>query len=263
MRRLLLTFLCFFILGKHHPLTAQVQARHAMVVSADSHATIAGVEVLRAGGNAIDAAVAVAFTLAVTYPEAGNIGGGGFMLIRRANGATNFIDFRERAPSNATRTMFLDSAGNVVPGKSEIGVVAAGVPGTVAGLLYALERYGTKSREQILKEAIRLAQQGFLVSDRQAASFDRHAVEFRRFPSTSRVFLKGGQPYRSGERFVQSDLASTLERIRVSGYDGFYGGVTANLIVDEVSRGGGMISPSDLTTYSVIEREPISARYRG
>jgi gamma-glutamyltranspeptidase / glutathione hydrolase len=240
-----------------------IRAKHGMVVSADSLATAAGVEVLRRGGNAIDAAVAVGFALAVTFPEAGNIGGGGFMLIRLANGASTMIDFREKAPADATRDMYLDSVGNPVAEKSLFGPLAAAVPGTVAGLLDALNRYGTKSRSEVMTRSIELAAQGFPVSRRQGASFDSAFADFSRFESTRRVFAPDGKLYEEGNVLRQPDLARTLTAIRDIGDRGFYEGVTAQRIVAEMQRGGGIISLHDLATYRAIERKPVRGSYRG
>ena len=240
-----------------------IRARHGMVVSAESLATAAGVEMLKRGGNAIDAAVAVGFSLAVTFPEAGNIGGGGFMLIRLASGATTMIDFREKAPAAATRNMYLDSAGNPVAGKSLLGPLAAAVPGTVAGLLHALSRYGTKSRSEVMSRAIELAAEGFPVSRRQAASFDSVLADFSRFESTRRAFTRDGKPFQEGSVLRQADLARTLAAIRDIGDRGFYEGETAQRIAAEMQRGGGIISLHDLATYRAIERKPVHGSYRG
>ncbi|MBI5471770.1 MAG: gamma-glutamyltransferase [Ignavibacteriae bacterium] len=240
-----------------------VKAKHGMVVSAESLATRAGVEVLKNGGNAIDAAVAVGFTLAVTFPEAGNIGGGGFMLIRLPNGKCTMIDFREKAPGKAARTMYLDSAGNFVSQKSEYGPLAAGVPGSVAGLLYALEKYGTASRAQVLARPIEIAERGLIVSERLAAGFKESLEEFAAYPSTMRAFTKNGVPFHEGELFLQPELAYTLREIREKGRDGFYKGDIAAKIVAEMHRGGGIMTMDDLAAYRAIEREPVRGTYRG
>lgn len=180
-----------------------IRAKHGMVVSAESVATAAGLEVLKQGGNAIDAAVAVGFTLAVTYPEAGNIGGGGFMIIRLANGRSTMIDFREKAPSAARRDMYLDSVGIPIPDGSLLGPLSAAVPGTVGGFLYSLEKYGTMPRKQVMARSIDIAKRGFPVSLRQAASFDTNLVDFNRFPSTRRVFTRNGVSIKEGDIFRQ------------------------------------------------------------
>ena len=240
-----------------------IRARHGMVVSAESLATSAGVEVLKHGGNAIDAAVAVGFTLAVTYPEAGNIGGGGFMLIRLANGANTMIDFREMAPAGATRTMFVDSLGNPVSQRSLVGPLAAAVPGTVAGLLHALNRYGTKARSEVMARAIEIAEQGFPVSRRQSASFKSMAADLNRFESTRKVTTCNGLAYEDGAILRQHDLAGALIAIREEGERGFYEGKTAQRIVAEMRRGGGIISLNDLSSYRAKERTPVTGSYRG
>ncbi|MDL1894447.1 hypothetical protein FBQ87_16405, partial [Sphingobacteriales bacterium CHB3] len=207
-----------------------VSAKNGMVVSAESLATQAGVDILKNGGNAIDAAIAVGFTLAVTYPEAGNIGGGGFMLIRLANSTTTMIDFREKAPAKASRNMYLDSNGNVIPMKSELGPLAAGVPGTVAGYLHALEKYGTLSRQRVIAPAIEAAVKGFPLSERFVESLKQSMKEFSAFPSTMNAFTKKGTPYEKGEILRQPDLANTLRNISAFGVDGFYRGYIAELI---------------------------------
>ncbi len=240
-----------------------VKAKNGMVVSAESLATQAGVDVLKAGGNAIDAAVAVGFTLAVTFPEAGNIGGGGFMLIRLANGKTTMIDFREKAPGKATRDMYLDASGNAIAGKSEDGPFAAGVPGSVAGYMYALEKYGTTKRERVLSEAIRIAEKGFVVSERIAEGFKDALREFAGFPSTLKTFTRNGKSYAEGELFRQPDLANTLKAISARGRDGFYKGAVAEKIAAEMHRSGGIITQDDLVKYEAAEREPLEGTYRG
>jgi gamma-glutamyltranspeptidase/glutathione hydrolase len=256
----LILFCCEYTVGASR---TPIRARHGMVVSAESLATAAGVEVLKRGGNAIDAAVAVGFVLAVTFPEAGNIGGGGFMLIRLANGTSTMIDFREKAPAAASRNMYLDSVGNPVAEKSLLGPLAAAVPGTVAGLLHSLNAYGTKSRSEVMAQAIELAALGFPVSRRLAASFDSVFAGFSRFESTRKVFIPDGKPYKEGSVLRQPDLARTLTAIRDIGDRGFYEGETAHRIVAEMQRGGGIISLHDLATYRAIERTPVKGSYRG
>lgn len=240
-----------------------VSAKNGMVVSAESLATQAGVDILKNGGNAIDAAIAVGFTLAVTYPEAGNIGGGGFMLIRLANSTTTMIDFREKAPAKASRNMYLDSNGNVIPMKSELGPLAAGVPGTVAGYLHALEKYGTLSRQRVIAPAIEAAVKGFPLSERFVESLKQSMKEFSAFPSTMNAFTKKGTPYEKGEILRQPDLANTLRNISAFGVDGFYRGYIAELIVAEMQRHGGIISAHDLLNYHPVERKPLYGSYRG
>jgi len=240
-----------------------VKARNGMVVAAESLAAQAGVDVLKSGGNAIDAAVAVGFALSVTFPEAGNIGGGGFMLIRLANGRSTMIDFREKAPAKASRTMYLDHAGNVIPGKSEYGPISAGVPGSVAGLLYALEKYGTMPRARVIEPAAALAEKGFVVSERFAAGLKESHREFSGFLSTIKTFTKNGVPYDVGDLFRQPDLARTLRLISEKGRDGFYAGDVAQKIVAEVRKSSGIISLEDLANYRPVERKPLLGSYRG
>lgn len=232
-----------------------------MVVSAHPLASEVGLEVLRAGGNAVDAAIAVQFALAVVYPVAGNIGGGGFMIVRTAEGETAALDFREKAPLAASRDMYLDSLGNVIEGLSIDGHLAAGVPGTVDGMFKAHERYGSLPVERLVEPAIRLAREGFRLTERQARGLNRNQDDFRAFNTTMPVFVRD-QAWQPGDRLVQSDLAVTLERIREQGRDGFYAGKTADLIVAEMEAGGGLISREDLREYQAEWREPISVDYK-
>jgi gamma-glutamyltranspeptidase/glutathione hydrolase len=222
-----------------------VRARRAMVVTRETHATRIGVEILRSGGNAVDAAVAVGLALAVTHPAAGNLGGGGFMLVRLADGATNFLDFRERAPAAATRDMYLDSSGNQTQ-DSRTGYRAAGVPGTARGLEVAWKKYGRKKWSELVTPAVQLAAKGFPVSWGLAQSLRGHADLFNRFPESRRIFLKEGVFYEPGEIFIQPDLARTLERIRKSGSAGFYEGETARLLSADMRANGGLITEQDL-----------------
>jgi len=241
-----------------------IHGKGGMVASRSALASAVGAGIMRDGGNAVDAAVATGFALAVTYPSAGNIGGGGFMVIRLADGTVITNDHRERAPGAATRDMFLDAAGNVVPGLSTGSHLAAGVPGTVAGLLDVLERYGTLSRKAVLEPAIRLARYGFFLNYDLAHDIAEEQPYFAKDSGSAAVFLKrDGSVYAEGERFVQKDLAATLERIAKSGRDGFYAGKTAKLIVAEMERGGGLISEADLAAYRSVWREPVRGTYRG
>ncbi|HEY6953417.1 MAG TPA: gamma-glutamyltransferase, partial [Bacteroidota bacterium] len=208
-----------------------VQARHGMVVSAEKLASSAGVRILKEGGNAVDAAVAVGFALAVTFPEAGNIGGGGFMVIRMADGRTTSFDYREKAPAKASRDMFLDEKGNFVSSKSEQGYLSVGVPGSVAGLLGALKKYGTMTRAQVMAPAIQFAEKGFTVGPGLARGIAEKFREFRLYSSTLKIFGKKGKPFRKGDILVQHDLAETLKRISRDGEAGFYAGKTAEFIV--------------------------------
>ncbi len=241
-----------------------VHGRGGMVASRSLLASEVGAEIMRAGGNAVDAAVATGFALAVTHPSAGNLGGGGFMVIRLADGTVVTNDHREKAPRSASRDMYLDADGAVVEGLSTDTHLAAGVPGTVAGMLDVLERYGELSRRQVMAPAIRLAHDGFPLSYDLAVQLQDRAATFRRYPGSAAAFLKAdGTPYREGERFRQRDLAKTLRRISRSGRDGFYKGKTADLIVAEMQHGNGLIDHEDLASYESKWREPIQGRYRG
>jgi gamma-glutamyltranspeptidase/glutathione hydrolase len=234
-----------------------------MISSASEEATRAGLEVLANGGNAVDAAAAVGFALAVTLPQAGNLGGGGFMVIRMADGRTTTIDFRETAPAAATRDMYLDSAGSFIADRSQLGALASGVPGSPAGLLMAVERYGALGRERVLAPAIRLADSGFTVHPRLTADLESKLSLFAHFPSTLRVFAPDSVAPKAGSIFRQPDLANTLRRISASGRDGFYTGRTADLIVAEMKRSGGIITSADLAAYEPVERSPVIGTYRG
>ncbi|KPJ87690.1 MAG: hypothetical protein AMS18_14295 [Gemmatimonas sp. SG8_17] len=238
-----------------------VSAANGMVVSTNRYASEVGVAVLEAGGNAVDAAVATAFALAVVNPEAGNIGGGGFMVIRLADGASAALDFRERAPGAASRDMYLDEAGELTDG-SVAGHRAVGVPGSVAGLWEAHQRYGRTEWGDLLAPAIRLAE-GFALTDRAARSLRHYAAALADFSYTSAIFLRDGAPPAIGDTLVQADLARTLRRIQEHGRDGFYTGETARLIVDEMRRGGGIITAQDLSSYRPSWREPMEFTYRG
>lgn len=239
-----------------------VRARRAMVVTREARATEVGVQILKSGGNAVDAAVAIGFALAVTHPSAGNLGGGGFLLARMADGRAVFFDFRERAPLAATRDMYVDQGGHLRDW-SRFGYLAAGVPGTVKGLETAHRRFGRARWAGLLAPAIRLAREGFLLSYDQARSLRDHCALFEAFPESRRIFLKGGFYYDPGERFVQADLARTLERIREHGARDFYEGETARLLAEDMAANGGLITREDLKRYAVVERPPLRGAYRG
>lgn len=240
--------------------TQPVHAPHAMVVTVHQLASQVGVEILQSGGNAVDAAVATGFALAVVHSPAGNIGGGGFMLIRMADGKTHFLDYREKAPAAATRDMYLDAQGNVIPGSSEIGYKAIAVPGSVAGLTYAERKYGKLTLKQVMAPAIKLARDGYVLTWGEAADFhDSHLAEF---PESRRVFQRNGDYYTPGEIFRQTDLARTLERIAANP-DDFYHGSLAKEIAAAMQKGGGLITADDLAHYEVKEREPVRGTYRG
>jgi gamma-glutamyltranspeptidase/glutathione hydrolase len=234
-----------------------------MVVAADPIAANVGLRILKEGGNAVDAAVAVGFALAVTYPGAGNIGGGGFMVMRFADGTVKSLDYRETAPAAAKRDMYLDKNGNFLEQKSTRGHLACGVPGSVAGMMYAQRRYGKLTRAQVLKPAIDLADKGFHLHYRLAEDLERMIPDFSAYRSSKKAFSKNGKPYAEGELFQQKDLAATLKRIRDKGRDGFYIGETAKLIVAEMKRGGGLITLKDLEDYASIIRDPVRGTYRG
>ncbi len=237
-----------------------VHAQHAMVVSVHELASRAGVEIMQAGGNAVDAAVATGFALAVVHPPAGNIGGGGFMLIRMADGKTHFLDYREKAPAAATHDMYLDAQRNVIAGASEIGYKSIGVPGSVAGMVYAEQKYGKLTLNQVMAPAIRLAREGYALTWGEASDLhDRHLAEF---PESRRVFQRGGDYYKPGELFRQPDLAHTLERIAAKPND-FYHGSLARELAAAMQNGGGLITADDLAHYEVKEREPVRGTYRG
>jgi len=240
-----------------------VAAEHGMVVTAQHLATHVGVDVLKAGGNAVDAAVAMGYALAVVYPAAGNLGGGGFMTIQLADGRKTFLDFREKAPLAATADMYLDRNGNVIKGASTYGYLAVGVPGTVSGLEYARGKYGTLPRAKLLVPAIRYAQQGFVL-DRGDVDMLRTATKYlRQDPASAAIFLNRGKPFRVGQKLVQKDLAHTLQLISAHGTDGFYKGSVAQAIVASMKAGGGIITQADLDQYSTRELKPIECSYRG
>ncbi|WP_420963525.1 gamma-glutamyltransferase [Brucella sp. IR073] len=241
-----------------------VEGRHGMVVTAQHLASDVGVEVLKNGGNAVDAAVAVGYALAVVYPEAGNIGGGGFMTIRLKDGKTTFLDFRERAPLAATRTMYLDDKGNPVKGLSTDGYLAVGVPGSVLGLETARSRYGTKSRQELMEPAIKLAKDGFVLSDGDVASLTESAETLAKDPAAAAIFLKpDGKPYAAGDTLVQADLAQSLALISDQGPDAFYKGPIADAIVKASQEKKGILAKEDFEQYQVREMEPVKCNYRG
>jgi gamma-glutamyltranspeptidase/glutathione hydrolase len=234
-----------------------VYSRSGLVITTDSVASSIGAEVLRRGGNAIDAAIATHFALAVVNPEAGNIGGGGFMIAQLSDGTTAALDFRETAPLAATRDMFLDARGEVTE-RSIVGHLAVAVPGSVAGMWEAHRRFGSKPWSELLQPAIRLAG-GVVVHERLASSLREYRDRLQQFPATARIF---GGTTNAGERLEQRDLAQTLRRIQADGADGFYRGRTAELIVAEMRRGGGIITLEDLARYRAVWRDPIRFRYR-
>jgi gamma-glutamyltranspeptidase / glutathione hydrolase len=234
-------------------------AAYAMVVSGSPIASEVGREVLRQGGNAVDAAVAVGFALAVVHPEAGNIGGGGFMVIRTRDGLVRALDYRETAPGGATRDMYVGAGEEA----SVTGHLSAGVPGVVAGLTEAHRRLGLLSLPAVIEPAIRLARAGFVIDDYRSQSIAEDSARLALFASSAALFLPGGRPPSPGSLFKQPDLAVTLEMIRDSGAAGFYRGRVADLIVAEMERGGGLITHADLASYRAVWRDPIAVHYRG
>jgi len=242
---------------------APVAAEHGMVVTAQHLATEVGVKVLKKGGNAVDAAVAVGYALAVVYPAAGNLGGGGFMTLQLADGRKTFLDFREKAPLAATPGMYLDKDGNVVKGASTSGYLAVGVPGSVAGMEYALAKYGTMKRGEVLAPAIALAERGFALDQGDVDIFGTATDDFRKDAPSAAIYLHKGEPYARGGRLVQKDLANTLRRIARLGTDGFYKGPVAAAIVASSRAGGGILAQADFDRYKVRELAPIECDYRG
>jgi len=242
-----------------------VEGKNGMVVTGQELATRAGLAVLENGGNAVDAAVTIGFVMAVTLPSAGNIGGGGFMLVHSANtGEVVALDYREKAPANAFRDMYLDSDGNVDSNRSRFSYLSAGVPGTVAGLAMALEKYGTMSLQEALAPAITYAEEGFILNERSARNIQGREARLKRFPSTEKIFFKAdGSVYETGERFVQKDLAKTLKMIAVEGPKAFYEGEIADLIVKQMAANNGLITKEDLANYAPGVRKPAQGNYRG
>jgi gamma-glutamyltranspeptidase / glutathione hydrolase len=244
-----------------------VRGKHGMVSSVSEIASQVGVDVLKRGGNAVDAAVAVGLALAVVWPSAGNLGGGGFMVIRQANGKATAIDYREMAPAAAHRNVYLDEKGEYVAESSTYGHAAAGVPGTVAGLSYALEKYGTMKWADVAKPARQLAAEGFPVWYQLERSLKNASKQLSRYPETNRIFLRDGKPYETGEIFKQPELAAVFERMIKRGPREFYEGKTAQLIEESMRRAanGGKVwmTVEDLKNYKAVEREPLRGVYRG
>jgi gamma-glutamyltranspeptidase/glutathione hydrolase len=238
-----------------------VVAPRGMVVSVHLLASRAGVQMMKAGGNAVDAAVAVGFALAVVHPQAGNLGGGGFMLLRFADGKTHFVDYREKAPAAATANMYLDAKGDVIEDASTIGYKAIGVPGSVAGMVYAEKKYGKLSLAQVMAPAIKLAEDGFALAAQDAAEIQEDK-DLTKFPESRRIFQRDGNYYKAGEIFKQPDLARTLKRIAANP-DDFYHGAMARELAASMQKGGGLITADDLAAYEVKEREAVRGSYRG
>jgi gamma-glutamyltranspeptidase/glutathione hydrolase len=262
-RTLIATALVLTVSGVQAASQAPVAGENGMVVTAQHLATHVGVDVLKAGGNAVDAAVAVGYALAVVYPAAGNLGGGGFMTVQLADGRKTFLDFREKAPLAATADMYLDKAGNVVEGLSAKGHLSVGVPGTVSGMELALSKYGTLKRAQVIAPAIKLAENGFALEQGDIDLLHTATGEFEKDKDLRAIFLHNGQPLQVGQKLVQKDLAKTLKEISAKGSDGFYKGWVAKALVDSSQAGKGIITQADLDKYKTRELAPIECDYRG
>jgi len=247
-------------LGAQQPNVEPIRAPHAMVVTVEHNASDAGVEILKQGGNAVDAAVAVHFALTVVYPFAGNLGGGGFMLIRDKHGKTHFLDYREKAPAAATRDMYLDAQGNIIPGMSIIGYKSSGVPGSVAGMIYAQSHFGKLTLAQDMAPAIRLATEGFALMAPEATMLQTRNVA--RYPISAHIYQRDGNFYKEGEVFKQPELAATLTAISKDPTT-FYRGAMAKQIAAFEKANGGLITAEDLAAYEVKDRAVIKGRYRG
>ncbi|MES2992007.1 MAG: gamma-glutamyltransferase [Pseudomonadota bacterium] len=262
-RSLLAAALALCHLGAQAASQPPVAAENGMVVTAQHLATRVGVDVLKDGGNAVDAAVAVGYALAVVYPAAGNLGGGGFMTIQLADGRKTFLDFREKAPLAATANMYLDASGNVVKGLSTNGHLAVGVPGTVSGMEFALNKYGTMKRAAVLAPAIRYAQDGFVLDQGDVDMFGTATEDFRKDPASAAIFLNNGEPFQVGQKIVQKDLAQTLKAIAEQGEAGFYKGPVGAALVASSQAGKGIITQADLDQYKTRELKPVECSYRG
>ncbi|MCU6354577.1 gamma-glutamyltransferase [Morganella morganii] len=240
------------------------EARNGMVVSSQHLASQVGADILKAGGNAVDAAVAVGYAQAVVNPCCGNIGGGGFMTLHLADGKNIFINFRETAPASASADMYLDKDGNLIKDASLYGYLAAGVPGTVKGLDYALEKYGTMKREQVMAPAIKLARDGFILTRADTDVLDTTTARFKQDPEAARIFLKpDGSAFQPGDRLIQTDLANTLERIAKEGPPAFYEGDIPQIVEKASQAGGGKLTAKDFADYTISEVAPVTCTYRG
>ncbi len=240
------------------------EARNGMVVSSQHLASQAGADILKAGGNAVDAAVAVGYAQAVVNPCCGNIGGGGFMTLHLADGKNIFINFRETAPASASADMYLDKDGNLIKDASLYGYLATGVPGTVKGLDYALEKYGTMKREQVMAPAIKLARDGFILTRADTDVLDTTTARFKQDPEAARIFLKpDGSAFQPGDRLIQTDLANTLERIAKEGPPAFYEGEIPQIVEKASQAGGGKLTAKDFADYTIPEVAPVTCTYRG
>ncbi|MGK7392253.1 MAG: gamma-glutamyltransferase [Candidatus Cyclobacteriaceae bacterium M2_1C_046] len=257
---LLLTLSCTHTISNENEANGLVSDQ-AMVVSAHPLASKVGVEIMRQGGNAADAAVAVEFALAVVYPDAGNIGGGGFIVLRQNDGSTDALDYREEAPAAADRNMYLDEHGEVIEGLSQDGHLAAGVPGTVDGMVKLHEKYGSMPWKALVQPAIDLASDGFPLTEKEAEKLNDYRLQFIKFNTHEPLFVREDE-WEKGEIIKIPTLAATLERIRDHKAAGFYKGITADLIVAEMERGGGMITKEDLEGYNAIWREPVTGNFK-
>lgn len=239
-----------------------IESKNGMVVSTHPVASEVGVEILKKGGNAIDAAVAVNFALAVVHPAAGNIGGGGFLVYRTSTGENFALDYREKAPVKASRDMYLDEKGNILPEKSQAGILSVGVPGTVAGMVEMHKKFGKLAWSELVNPAVKLAREGVILTEKEAKGLNRQKSEFLKYNPGKTYMIKEVGEWEKGELFVQSDLAETMERIAQKGADGFYKGKVAKLIVKENKRTGGLISSKDLKNYRAVWRKPIEAKFK-
>lgn len=263
-KSLIATSLALSCLSAYAASVAPVAAENGMVVTAQHLASHVGVDVLKNGGNAVDAAVAVGYALAVVYPAAGNLGGGGFMTIQLADGRKTFLDFREKAPLAATANMYLDKEGNVVPDLSTRGHLAVGVPGTVSGMELALKKYGTKPRKEVIAPAIKLAEDGFVLEQGDVELLEYATDVFKKdIKDSGSIFLSNGEPMQVGQKLVQKDLGKTLREISEKGADGFYKGWVADAIVTASQANKGIITQADLDKYKTRELAPIECDYRG
>jgi gamma-glutamyltranspeptidase/glutathione hydrolase len=263
-KTLIATSLALSCLSAYAASVAPVAAENGMVVTAQHLASHVGVDVLKNGGNAVDAAVAVGYALAVVYPAAGNLGGGGFMTIQLADGRKTFLDFREKAPLAATANMYLDKEGNVVPDLSTRGHLAVGVPGTVSGMELALKKYGTKPRKEVIAPAIKLAEDGFVLEQGDVELLEYATDVFKKdIKDSGAIFLSNGEPMQVGQKLVQKDLGKTLREISENGADGFYKGWVADAIVTSSQANKGIITQADLDKYKTRELAPIECDYRG
>ncbi|MFD2598200.1 gamma-glutamyltransferase [Sphingobacterium corticis] len=262
--QMLIAFLLFSACQntEHAPKSANDnEFEHGAVVTAHPLASDVGVQILKDGGNAIDAAIAVQFALAVVYPNAGNIGGGGFMVYRGEDGAVDALDYREKAPAKSDKDMYLDSAGNAITELSLDGQLAAGVPGTVAGMVAAHKKYGSLEWKTLVAPAIKLAKEGFAITKMQADEFNNHQEKFAKLNPQGAAIIRQ-EVWKEGDVFKQEELANTLELVAEKGRDGFYKGATADYIVEEMSRGNGIMTKSDLANYQAVWRKPVEGEYR-